>query len=272
MKKLILTTAALALAAGAALADSRRRAHGHRGRLPAVQLHQRRRRGRRLRARAGRRALRARRADLRMGHQRLGFDHPQPRVGQLRHDHRRHVDHRRARRGHRLHPELHPARPLGLRRRCRPTSMSPAAWSRPRPTRSRRPTSPRTAAPWSSSRRPKKPSPRCATARPTRCWPTRPILDPIAAERAASWSMRRRRVLIGGGVGMGLRESDTELQGQVRRRDPVDEGRRHAERADRQKWRTSAPADVRDCPSASADPIRSPTTRRRPPPRPTGHG
>jgi hypothetical protein len=40
--------------------------------------------------------LRARRTDLRMGHERLGFDHPQPDLGQLRHDHRRHVDHGRA--------------------------------------------------------------------------------------------------------------------------------------------------------------------------------
>ncbi len=64
---------------------------------------------------------------------------------------------------------------------------------------------------WSSSPRRKKPSPRSATARPTRCWPTRPTCDPIVDEDAGLMVVGDP-VALGGGVGMGVRESDAELK------------------------------------------------------------
>ena len=96
MKKLILSTAALALTAGASPMAQDARAHGHRRRLPSWNFINdagevdgfERELGDELCARAE--------LDLHLGDQRMGFDHPQPGVGQLRHHHRRHVDHRRA--------------------------------------------------------------------------------------------------------------------------------------------------------------------------------
>ena len=106
--KTMLTTAALALAAGAALAQDTVRM-GTEGAYPPYNYIDdsgevagfERELGDELCARAG--------TDLRVGDQRLGFDHPEPGVGQLRHDHGGHVDHARAGRGDRLHPGLLPA-------------------------------------------------------------------------------------------------------------------------------------------------------------------
>jgi ABC-type histidine transport system ATPase subunit len=72
------------------------RADGDRGRLSALQLHQRQGRARRIRARARRRVVQARRAPVQLGDERVGQHHPEPRLRQLRHHHGRHVDHRGA--------------------------------------------------------------------------------------------------------------------------------------------------------------------------------
>ncbi len=49
-------------------------------------------------------------------------------------------------------------------------------------------------------------------------------LVPIVAESGGELVFVGEDVQLGGGVGMGLRESDNELKAQVRRGDPVDEG------------------------------------------------
>ena len=92
MKNLILSTAALALTAGIAMADTVRM--GTEGAYPPYNFINDAGEIDGFEREVGDELCKRAELDLRMGQERLGFDHSEPRLGQLRHHHRGHVDHR----------------------------------------------------------------------------------------------------------------------------------------------------------------------------------